>query len=309
MNADFRLTGLIAAPHTPMTGDGQVHLPMIVRQAELLIEAGVRGAFVCGSTGEGHSLTSAERRQVAEAWVQAAGGRLQVIVHVGHNSMAEAAGLAEHAMNIGAQAISALAPSYYKPPTLDELLGFCQNVASKAPTLPFYFYDIPSMTGVSIPTAELLERGAKTIPTLHGVKYTNTDFHGLQECLAAAGGRFDIVFGVDEALLAGLTFGVRGAVGSTYNYAAPVYLRVMKQFAAGDLTSARASQMDSVRLVRVLLKYGVMRAGKAAMGMIGVECGPVRLPLKAIHGDELQRLRKEFLDLPNSAQIFSRPIK
>lgn len=309
MPSPFQLTGLIAAPHTPLTEQGQLNVTRIADQAELLIEAGVSGAFVCGSTGEGPSLTTEERRQIAQAWVHAAQGRLKVVVHVGHNSVSEAASLASHAQDIGADAVSSLAPSYFKPTAVEDLLEYCRLVALGAPRIPFYFYDIPSMTGVAAATAELLRRGAETIPNLHGVKYTNQDMMGLQECKAVAGGKFDIVFGVDEALLAGLAFGLQGAVGSTYNYAAPLYLSIIKAFASNDLVQARQLQQQSVAMVRVLMKYGVMRAGKAIMGLIGVECGPVRSPLKPLSFAERKSLLTDLHSLPGSDQIFSRKLQ
>jgi N-acetylneuraminate lyase len=228
--------------------------------------------------------------RLLEEWVRVAGGRLKVIVHVGHNSRAEAVRLADHAQRAGARAVAAVAPNYFKPASVDDLIEFCAPVAAAAPRLPFYLYDIPVMTGVSLPTAEFLDRGADRIPTLTGVKYTNGDLVGLQECLAVRGGQFDVVFGYDEMLLAGLALGVKGAIGSTYNFAAPLYQRLLRAFEAGDLTAARRAQLTSVALVRVMQRFGGMRAGKAIMGMLGVPCGPVRSPLKPLSPQELLAL-------------------
>src|SRR5262249_33158908 len=98
------LTGLIAAPHTPFQPDGSVAYDVIPRQARLLAQNGVSGAFICGTTGEGASLTSDERRRVAEAWVKTKAPSVSVIVHVGHLSVTEAQGFAKHAQEIGADA-------------------------------------------------------------------------------------------------------------------------------------------------------------------------------------------------------------
>ena len=215
-----RLIGLVAAPYTPLAADGSLNPAAIPQQAALLRESGVRGAFICGTTGESHSLTASERRQVAECWACEAGPDLPVIVHVGHNSQEEAKSLAAHAAAVGAAAIAALAPSYFKPQTVDELIDFCAPIAAAAPDLPFYFYHIPSLTGVTLSMPEFLHRGSQRIPQLAGLKFTHNDLMMLQECLAIDSGRFDVVYGSDETLLAGLAFGVRGAVGSTYNYAA-----------------------------------------------------------------------------------------
>jgi N-acetylneuraminate lyase len=305
MTTPFRLTGLIAAPHTPFTSGGELNPTVVAAQAALLVESGVAGAFVCGSTGEAHSLTTEERERVTEEWVRVAGGRLKLLVHAGHNCRTEAIRLAAHAGRAGADAVAVLAPSYFKPATVADLIDFCAPVAAAAPGLPFYLYDIPVMTGVSLPTAEFLDRAADRIPNLSGVKYTNGDLIGLQECLAARGGRFDVVFGYDEMLLAGLALGVQGAIGSTYNFAAPLYHRLLRAFESGDLMTARRAQLASVGLVRVMGRFGGLAAGKAIMGLLGVECGPVRSPLRPLSSVDLRSLYEALKPF----DIFARPLR
>src|SRR5687767_3048399 len=145
--------GLIAAPHTPFGPDGNVALEKIPLQARLLANNGIAGAFVCGTTGEGASLSTEERRGVVEAWIKARPAGLAVIAHVGHLSLVEAAASARHAQDAGADAIAAVAPSFFKPPAVAELVAWCARVAGAAPGLPFYFYHMPGMTGVTIPAA------------------------------------------------------------------------------------------------------------------------------------------------------------
>ena len=124
----------------------------------------------------------------------------------------------------------------------------------------------------------------------------------LQECLALQS--FDIVFGYDELLLAGLTLGVKGAVGSTYNFAAPLYQRLIDAFERGDLVAARQAQLQSVRMIRTLQEFGFSRASKAMMSLIGVDCGPVRLPLKPMTAAEVRELCRRFEGMDG----FSRPL-
>ena len=146
---------LIAATFTALNPDGSLNLGAIDRQASILLEDGVAGAFICGTTGEGPSLSTAERIQVAERWrTTVRSGSLKVIVHVGHNSLPESVSLARHAATIGADAISTVAPNYFKSQSVDDLLAFCIPVAKAAPALPFYFYEIPSLTGVSVPMCQ-----------------------------------------------------------------------------------------------------------------------------------------------------------
>ena len=276
-----RTDGLIAATFTPMHPDGRLNLAVIPAYAARLAGQGVQKVFVCGTTGEGTSLTTAERQQVAAAW-QAA-GRLPVIVHVGHTCLADAKVLAAHAQQIGAAGVAAMAPFFFKPANVRDLAGFCQGIAGAAPRLPFFYYHIPCMTGVQLPVAEFLRVAGPLIPNLAGVKFTFEDLFDLQECLAVADGRFEILFGRDEALLAGLALGCRGAVGSTYNFLMPLFNRVLAGFREGDLAGARAAQLQATQAIRIILRHGGLAAQKAALKRVaGIDCGPVRLPLGAL---------------------------
>jgi N-acetylneuraminate lyase len=158
--AHRRFQGLVAAPFTPFHADGTVHEDAIDRQSERLIADGVDGAFVCGTTGEGPSLTTAERMLVASRWAGAR-RRLKLFVHVGHSSAADARTLAAHAQSIGADAIACLAPFFFKPRTAGELAAFCRHVAAAAPDLPFYYYHIPSLTGVSLAMRDFLPEAVR----------------------------------------------------------------------------------------------------------------------------------------------------
>lgn len=167
------LTGLIAAPHTAMHADGSLNLDMIDKQARCLIDNGVKAVFVCGSTGEGISLSTPERVQVAERWKDVAGDSMPIIVQVGHHSIVEAKALAGHAQdNIGAYAIASLAPSYFRPKRLEELVSFCAEVAAAAPDTPFYYYHQPGNSGVSFPMPDFLRAADERIPSLAGLKYS-----------------------------------------------------------------------------------------------------------------------------------------
>src|SRR5438552_6040750 len=120
--SSFRLDGLIAAPYTPFDAAGELNLAVVEKQCALLLSTGVKGAFVCGTTGEGMSLTLSERMAVAQRWVDVAGKKLNVIVHAGHNCQRDAAALARHARQIGAAAVAALPPSFFKPANVEQLV-------------------------------------------------------------------------------------------------------------------------------------------------------------------------------------------
>jgi N-acetylneuraminate lyase len=289
----LRLTGLVAAPYTAFHADGSLNLDAIEKQAASLIANRVTGAFVCGTTGEGVSLTVAERMQVAERWRQAAGSNLRLIIHVGHTSLADARTLAAHAEKIGADGVSCLAPFFFKPASTQDLVRFCAEVAAAAPALPYYYYHIPSMTGVSLPAADFLRTAAPIIPNLAGVKFTFENLMDFAECLRLDSGRYDIVFGRDEILVAGLSLGARGAIGSTYNFLAPIFHEIIAAFDRGDLATAQAKQAAASAIIQIFIRHGGLPAGKAMMKMIGLDCGPTRLPLRSLDDRQQAQLRTE----------------
>src|SRR5690554_2125802 len=166
----LRLHGLVAATHTPFTAEGALNLDAVEKQAAHLLHYGVNMVFIGGSTGESHSLSVEERLALAKRWSQVARGTaLRVIVHVGSNCLTDARTLAAQAQTVGAVAVAALAPSYFKPKTLDALIACCAEIASAASTLPFYFYDIPVLTGVQFSMPEFLAAAPERVPTLAGI--------------------------------------------------------------------------------------------------------------------------------------------
>lgn len=289
-----RLHGLVAATHTPFHADGLLNLAIVEQQAALMLKWQVGAVFVGGTTGESSSLTLEERRALAQRWSEVVRGTaLRLVVHVGANSLEDASTLAAQAQELGAHAIAAVAPSYFKPRDLDMLIASMARVAAAAPATPFYYYDIPSMTGLSHSMPDFLEKAPAQIPTLAGLKFTNSDLMAYQYVIRADGGKWDVPFGFDEHMLGALAMGARGAVGSGFNFAAPIYQRLLQTFAAGDLPSAREEQFRGVQLIRLFVRYGYMGAAKATMQMLGVDVGPARLPNASLDAAQSARLRGE----------------
>jgi N-acetylneuraminate lyase len=269
----------VAATHSPFHADGSLAPDVVPTQAAFLAANGIRAVFVTGSTGECHALTSAERLALYDAWAAAGPAHgLQVIAHVGGNALEDVRTWARHAQAVGLSAIGALAPSYDTPRTLADLIDWCAAVAAAAPDLPFYYYSFPAMTGVAFPMERFLVEAPPRIPNLAGVKFTNPDLVSYRRTLDVAGDRFDLPWGVDEALLAGLALGARGAVGSTYNFAPQLSALLRAAFERGDLAGARLRQSQSIGLIDALAAIGYMGGAKALMGRLGVPVGPARLP-------------------------------
>jgi N-acetylneuraminate lyase len=287
------MTGLVAATFTPMRADGSLWLEQVGPVVDRLVEDGLGGLYVCGSTGEGPSLSVQERQETAAAFVQAAAGRLPVVVQVGHTSLAEARRLAAHAAQIGADAISAVPPWYYQPDSVEVVVDCMAEIVAVAPGLPFYYYHIPKFTGVELDVLEFLRCAGPRLESLAGIKYTAPTVDEFQALIELDGGRYDILFGRDEMLLSGLGVGARGAIGTTYNFAAPLYRRLMDAFEQGRPDEARTQQARAVQMIRLLARHGSLPAFKAVMGLLGQDCGFSRLPLRSLTADQTARMAAE----------------
>ncbi len=290
-----KINGLIAAPFTPMDNGGEVVLEKIPDYVRLLENNKVVGAFVNGSTGEGVSLSQKEKMQITEEWVKAASEKkeLKIINLIGGTSYKECIENAKHSEECGVDAIAMLAPYYFKPGSGGQLAEFCAKVAEAVPTVPFYFYHIPVLSGCFVSMYDFLQEASGMIPNLAGIKYTHEDFMDFLSCLHFADGKYDMLWGRDENLLSALVLGARGGVGSTFNYAAPLYYQLIDAFDNGDLERARKLQQQSIDMIRLLGKYGGIATGKAYMRYIGFECGEFRLPVKNMSNEAYKQFEKD----------------
>lgn len=288
-----KIEGLVAALFTPFHEDGSLNLPMVPVLVENMVNQGATGLFVGGTNGEGPNMTVEERMELAEAFVAAANKRLLVMVHVGHTSIYESRKLAVHAEQIGADAISSVAAFYFKPSSVTNLVDSMAAIASAAPSLPFYYYHMPVLTGVAMDMVEFLKLGGKKIPNLAGIKYTASTLHEYQACINFENGKYDILFGYDEMLLPALAVGCKGAIGSTYSFAASLYLKVMKAYHEGNMKKAQELQNHIVNMVRAVVKYPSIPAQRAVMKMMDYDLGPCRLPLAPLSQEEETALREQ----------------
>jgi N-acetylneuraminate lyase len=274
------LQELIAATFSPFHADGSIAPDVVPIQASFLAAQRIRTVFITGTTGECHSLTCEERLALYDAWAQSGPSHgVAVIAHVGDNSIENARRLARRAGELELAAISTVPPTYFKPADLKALIDWCAAVAAAAPNLPFYYYDIPKLTGVSVPIDRFLAEASARIPTFAGIKVTNPDLVSYRRALDAAGERFDLPWGTDEALLGALATGARSGVGSTYNFAPRLYVDLMKAFTRGDLIEARRLQSLSIQMIDAIAATDFIGTAKALMVRLGVPVGRARAPL------------------------------
>src|SRR5690606_38149709 len=244
--------GLIAAPFTGMDVNGSINVKNVSSYADHLKKMGVKGVFVAGTTGEGMLMTDSERLEVIDAWVAQKSDDFRIIAHAGSTSISSATLLASESARLGAEAIAIMGPPFLPPKSVADLVGFSKDVALAAPELPFYYYHIPVLSGVDFPMSQYLEEAKGKIPNLAGIKFTDNNFMEMSKCITMDDGKWDILHGYDELLFAGLSFGAVGAVGSTYNFMAPLYYGIMEDFKNGRMKKAREKQQKSIDLINIL---------------------------------------------------------
>lgn len=289
----MKINGIVAATFAAYQADGSLNLTIIPQLVDKLVADGVAGVYICGTNGEGPNMTVEERMAIAEAYVKAANKRILVLVHVGHTSIQECKKLAAHAAQIGADAFSSVAAFYFKPTSVQNLVDCMAEIASAAPELPFYYYHMPTLTGVGMDMVEFLALGEQKIPNLAGIKYTASTLHEFQACLNYKDGKFEVLSGYDEMLLSALAVGAVGAIGSTYTFAAPVYLEIIKLFRNNDLAAASALQLKVVDFIRCIIKHPSIAAQRAIMKMMGYDLGDARLPLVPLSSDKFIELKAD----------------
>ena len=272
-----KITGLNTAVVTPMFDDGSVNYDEIDRYAEFVIDQGLSGVFVNGSSGESLLLSTEERKKIVRKWMKYS-DRLNILVHVGHTSYVEASELARDAGALGARAISSMGPCFMQPQTLADLIEFNAKIAQAAPDTPYYYYHIPTRTGVNFDMRQFLVQGAERIPNLTGLKYTSQDTYAEFNCIRLQNGRFDILHGHDETFFLGLAMGARSCIGTSLNVNAALFKKIADAFLAGDVQKAADYQEQANKAVELMCRYNIIACIKEMLSLCGVNAGPSRLP-------------------------------
>ncbi len=274
--ADFQR--LWSALLTPMRADESVNYEALERIVELQIQDGAEGFYCCGSSGEALLLTLDERKQVLEHVLKAADGRVPVISHVGTIRTADAVDLARHAISSGALAVSMIPPYYYKF-SMDEIMGYYEDVISALPNAPVIVYNIPQFTGVEFSKDNAGRLLANE--NIVGIKHTSTNLYSLERIGQAFPGKA-LINGFDEQFLGALSMGSCATIGTTVNLFAPLFHKVRDAYNAGDMGLALRWQHAINLRVEATVKVGIFNAMKYGWTLRGVDCGFCRAPFRPL---------------------------
>ncbi len=303
---------ILNAVFTPMFGDGIVNYNRIPDLFHHCINTGADGIFLNGTTGECMSLSVDERLKLVEAWTdyrkKINRPDFKIFVHVGSCNLYETANMAEHAQAHGVDGVAMVATFYFRPKTLEDLIEQCEYVASAAAETPFYYYNIPFLTGVNFPLLSFLEMASRRIPNFAGLKNSFTDIVEYQHCIHFAKENYSLYWGTDEAFMMLYAAGNRQYVGSTYNYMGDVYRQMLKAHHDGDSRKVVTLEGEADAIYKLLSQYNGISAGKEIMRFVGVDCGVVRKPLKPFTKAESDTLLKKlkatsFFDFHKSSAL------
>lgn len=292
-----KIIGLIDAPFTPFYANGDVNLEPIEAYAKMLQKNGLKGVFINGSSGEGYMLTTEERMLLAERWVAVAPKDFKIIVHVGSCCLRESRRLAEHAQELGVWGIGSMAPPFPHIGRIEELVKYCEEIASAAPELPFYYYHIPAFNGAYLPMLDLLKAVDGRIPNFAGIKYTFESLYEYNQCRLYKNGKYDMLHGQDETILPSLAQGgAQGGIGGTTNYNGKELVGIIEAWKNGDIETAREKQNFAQEVINVICHYrGNIVGGKRIMKLMGFDLGPNRTPFRNMTDEEEQAMKKELV--------------
>lgn len=279
-----KFRGVFVALNAIFTEDDEVNIKATKELVKIYKAKGVKGVYVCGSTGEGFMLSTQERKQVAEAVKEAAGDDFTVIVHVGCASTRESILLAKHCESIGVDAISAVPSVYYRLPAKSVEKHW--NGIIDSTELPFIIYNIPQLTGFNLPY-DLFKRMAEN-PKVIGIKNSEEPVFGMERFRTIAGEDFIIFNGSDEQFLGGRLMGADSAIGGTYGTMPELFVRLNELINENKIEQAKALQFKINDVIFDLLScdslYG---AAKQVISIrFGVECGQPRSPFLPVARDE-----------------------
>ncbi len=283
--------GIFTALLTPFDKNNRVNEKVLEKLVKFNLEKGVKGFYVGGSTAEAFLLSTDERKQIMDV-VKASAPEATLIAHIGSINEIEATELALHAKKTGYDVISSVAPFYYKF-TFEEIKNYYFRLADAA-ELPMLVYHFPAFSGVNMGVNEMGQ--FLNDDRFLGIKYTSNDFFTMEQCKTNFPSKI-VYNGFDEMLLAGLSMGADGGIGSTYNFMADKFVKIKALFESGEIEKAQEIQKQANKIITILCKIGVMQAEKEVLNQLGFDFGVCRHPFMEPTAEQKELIAKEIIPL------------
>ena len=279
-------TGACTALVTPFL-NGSVNYPMMEQLLRRQMDAGIRAVVICGTTGESPTLSDEEKIEMFRRAKKYVGDRCLIIAGTGSNNTEHAVSLSKSAEAVGADALLVVSP-YYNKATPEGLIAHYSTIAAGV-HIPVILYNVPSRTGVDIPVS--VYKCLSQLPNIAGVKEASTDISKIAKIRATCSADFFVWSGNDDQAAAVMSLGGSGII-SVLSNVAPIETNAMAEAAlAGDFDTAAALQLKLLPLIEVLFREVNPIPVKAAMKLIGYDCGECRLPLTGASRETLDLLK------------------
>jgi len=291
----FKPKGIIPAVVTPITKDGKFNEKVMRKLLNYLIDGGVHGLFVVGTTGEFYGLTPEEKRNIFSITMDETKGRVPVYAGTNGITTHETVMLTQIAEECRVDAVSVLTPMFITP-TQDQLIKHYKIIAGNT-NLPVVLYNNPPKTSVSlapVTVAKLAE-----IPNIVGIKDSSGDMTVTAEYIRLTQhiDNFSVLMGRDTLIYGALCYGAAGSIASCANVAPGLCVDIYEKFIAGDLKGSLKAQFALAPL-RIAFTLGTFPAViKESLNLLGIEAGPCMEPAGPMSGDEREKLRKVLIDM------------
>ena len=285
-----RFQGVYPALVTPLTKDEKLNLPALEKLLRYEMGEGADGFYIGGATGEGLLLDIPERKKLCEKSIEYIGADKAKIVHITDMNFRNTIELAKHAEAAGADAISSIAPIYFKYDEND-IYEYYKAIAKSVNIPVIIYYTISAGVTISL---ELFSRLFE-IDNITGVKWTSSNYYemiSLRERFPEA----NIFNGPDEMLVCGLAGGADGGIGSTYNIMYPTIREIYDRFRAGDIIGAQETQKKADKIIRAILKYSVIPVCKLVLEEKGIEVGNASFPMTTYTAEQRKQILRDLTE-------------
>lgn len=282
-------TGVCTALVTPFT-DGKINYAMLETLLQRQLDAGIEAVVLSGTTGESATLTDREKLELVRYAREFVQGRCKIIAGTGSNATSHAVSLSQAAEAAGADGLLVVTP-YYNKATPQGLTAHYLALAS-AVSIPVILYNVPSRTGVDLPIPVC--RALSRVPNIIGIKEASSDITRITRLLLACGPDFSVWAGNDEMATPVMALGGQGVISVVSNVA-PAEMQAMAKAALdGDFDTAADLQLKLQPLAELLFCEVNPIPVKAALSLMGYDCGPCRMPLSRLTQENMQRLEAYF---------------
>ena len=279
---------------TPFKANGDVNYDKLEEILEEQIAGGTDAIVICGTTGEASTMSPEEHLSVIKYGCEVVKGRIPVVAGTGSNCTREAVYMSQKAEEAGADGVLLVTP-YYNKATQNGLIAHFTTIA-EAIKIPALLYHIPGRTGVTM-KPETIVSLCKKVPNIVGVKEASGNFSSIATMMNMADGCIDVYSGNDDQIVPLLSMGGKGVISVLSNVAPKQTHDICQKFFDGDVKGSLQMQLDAIPLISALFSEVNPIPVKAAMNMLGKECGPLRAPLTELepqHKEQLKKAMQEF---------------